>query len=314
MISGKNYITKITNLLIRKNEEKMLKTQRKELNLFLRRLNSRIFVYSGKMIRTSLDNVLRLGISEKEDVYFYVNPGGTKEHEIQSTHCCFVDLDAGRDSNHKYFSNNKVALKKEKMLALIKKCPVQPHYIIETRNGYQVYWCTLPNDMTNISKKKTWNATQYYIKQYFKEFADPRVGKVNQIMRLPYTIWYKKDERKEPFFVDFYRTPKNFRSYTLSKLYYTFKAESKSIFTPAVKLVTTGINKFTKKSGYKYTPIKPSYIYTQKAQQTTNTNNSSNSGNSGNILVSFIPMLKNLLNMGMEFLGQYEQKETTRKI
>ena len=203
--------------------------QRVELNKFLDRLNSKIFVSSNRMHQSSLTNVLWRNKHTKDDAYFYVN-NGTHEHEVTNVRSCFVDLDVGRDSNQKYFSDSVVTRKKKEMLSLIQTSPLKPHYIIETRNGYQVYWCINIVDMTKKSSKQTWNGTQYFIKAFFAKWADNRVGKPNQIMRLPNTIWYKSEERKKPFQVKFHATPKNFRRYTLSKVYCAFKQQVKQTF------------------------------------------------------------------------------------
>jgi hypothetical protein len=150
---------------------------------------------ASSMIRTSIDCALYQNKKYQNDVYFYVNQGGTKQGQINKLTACFVDIDAGRDANKKYFKPSIVSLKKKKMLTAIKSCPCKPNFIVETRNGYQVYW--LLSDTFNLP---LWTKVQNKINNYFSDVgSDSRVTKVNQIMRLPYTVWHKQYEGKDPF-------------------------------------------------------------------------------------------------------------------
>lgn len=238
------------------------------LNLFLRRLHSEIFLYSERMTPAkSLADAQNLGKTLQTDVYFVVNPGGTKYNDIHSTYCCFVDLDVGRDSQKKYYSDSQVEKKKQVLFDLIDECPVKPHYVVETRNGYQVYWITEKVDLRNQVEKSHWLSTQFYIRQHFGQYADSKVGKPNQIMRLPETVWYKKKERKQPYQTNFVVTPGRFRSFRLSKLNSDFGkiAKVKWVNKPFKQNVQDHSVKFFNSS---YTrPIVPK-ITTSPSQQT----------------------------------------------
>lgn len=184
----------------------------KDLKDFLRRLNVKHFCYGPTMIEKSLKDVLHYNKVLEADAYFYVNQKFSLN--VKEVRCCFVDLDVGRDSRKKYFSIKQVAKLKLKLMEQINNCPVDPHYIVETRNGYQLYWIINPLNI-NRSTFAYWNGIQYKIKKYFGKYADQRVGKINQIMRLPTTWWYKKAERKPKFFVCFVKTPRKFRTYDI---------------------------------------------------------------------------------------------------
>ena len=129
--------------------------------------------------------------SYKCDTYFVVNPGGSTTNEITGLRSVFVDLDAGRNSKGKYYPINTVIARKSKMMEAIEAFPLTPHYIVETRNGYQVYWLLNSTTKTPIRLNR-WNRAQKLINKYFEGVgADNKVTKCNQIMRVPCTTWYK---------------------------------------------------------------------------------------------------------------------------
>lgn len=166
--------------------------------------NPNIFCYNGnprKKISSmnhtdSLDESLQANISNDSDVYFYVN-GGRKQYAINTVRACFVDLDAGRDSTGQYLKAKEVLLKKREFLDQINSFPVKPSWIIDTRNGYQIYWL-LDQKSQKITTKTTWNGIQKKLANYFS--ADVRAIKINQIYRVPYTWWRKCWEKKQPYF------------------------------------------------------------------------------------------------------------------
>ena len=144
----------------------------------------------------------------KKDSYFIVNPGGTKVKDIVRPVACYVDLDAGRDAKKQYLSDAEVAKKKaamdKKILAFSKLSPAlpMPTAIVETRNGYQLYW-----KLTGSFSVRQWNTVQKKIAHYFKDVgADAKVLKANQILRLPFTTWFKTYEKGShaPFNVTLY--------------------------------------------------------------------------------------------------------------
>lgn len=134
-----------------------------------------------------------LNQQRKLDICYIVNSGGTKDHEITIIRAGFADLDCGRDENKKYFPIEFVNIKKQDFFALIEKCPLRPTYIIETRNGYHIYWFFSDNpsigQYINIQKRLSY---------YFH--SDPAVINPARVMRLPNYYWYKS-HICDPFFV-----------------------------------------------------------------------------------------------------------------
>ena len=133
--------------------------------------------------------------SQGADAYFYVN-GGRKQYAISRIRACFVDMDAGRDDQGRYFKPSIVMQKKKAFLNQINNFPVKPSWVVDTRNGYQCYWILNQN---NINPHKTyWNGIQKKLVNHFG--GDARAIKINQIYRIPYTWWRKGWEGKQPYF------------------------------------------------------------------------------------------------------------------
>lgn len=152
-----------------------------------------------------------------KDLYFIVNPGGTKQRDISRLAANYIDLDAGRDAKGNYFDMRTVNRKKAAMLKKISTFPLKPSAIVETRNGYQVYW-KLVGTPNMAQYLPTWNKIQRSIYSFFHEVgADAKTIKVNQIMRLPFTTWYKQYEKKKPFQVNLHTF--NEVGYTLTKMW-----------------------------------------------------------------------------------------------
>lgn len=164
--------------------------------------NNVLFTSSGRTRMsksTDLKNVLHHNEHNKQDAYFVVNPGGAKESDITKLTSVFVDLDAGRDSQGHYYTSNIVRGRKAKMKKAISSFPLKPNFIVETRNGFQVYWL-LSSTVKNSVRLNRWNKVQRTIHTYFSKVgADSKVLKCNQILRLPFTKWHKTWEGVAPF-------------------------------------------------------------------------------------------------------------------
>jgi hypothetical protein len=187
--------------------DKNNKSQKSSSRKFLDSFNQKhIFVYNGNprkkissMNHTDrLDEALKANHENSSDVYFYVN-GGRKIYAIKEFTSCFCDMDAGRDTEGKYFKPSIVMTKKKQFLKKINEFPVKPSWVVDTRNGYQCYWIFDNASRKMIGTNKTfWNGLQKKLVNYFG--GDPRAIKPNQIYRVPYTWWNKGWEKKAPYF------------------------------------------------------------------------------------------------------------------
>lgn len=163
-----------------------------------------IFCYNGDPRRkissmrhtSNLNEVHDANENGNSDAYFYVN-GGRKQYAINTISCCFVDIDAGRDSSGNYLPSKEVMKFKQDALDKINNFAVKPSWVVDTRNGYQMYWI-LDDESRTLINKTTWNGIQKKLVNYFG--GDARAIKINQIYRVPYTWWRKCWEKKAPYF------------------------------------------------------------------------------------------------------------------
>ena len=144
----------------------------------------------------SLDEAVQANITNRSDVYFYVN-GGRKQYAINEVRACFVDIDAGRDASGNYLPSKEVMSKKREFLDKINNFPVKPSWVVDTRNGYQVYWILDATSRQSLNKTR-WNGIQKKLVNYFG--GDARAIKINQIYRVPYTWWRKCWEKKASYY------------------------------------------------------------------------------------------------------------------
>jgi hypothetical protein len=144
----------------------------------------------------NLTTAVHANLNNDSDLYFYVN-GGRKQYAINEVRACFVDIDAGRDSNGNYLSSKEVMAKKRGFIDKINNFPVKPSWVVDTRNGYQVYWILDAVSRQSLNKTR-WNGIQKKLVNYFG--GDARAIKINQIYRVPYTWWRKCWEKKAPYY------------------------------------------------------------------------------------------------------------------
>lgn len=181
--------------------------------------NNRMFPvsdYGYNTIEETVDNALELNEYTMKDIYFIPNYGGMKVRDITYINACYIDIDAGRDESGSYFKTHKVNSLKRKMIKKINGFSISPNMIVETRNGYQIYWL-LERSVTSKVNINNWNVVQRRLCNHFADVgSDPKVLKLNQIMRLPFTTWYKSHEGKEQFVTSV--TYKSNKTYNLSDM------------------------------------------------------------------------------------------------
>lgn len=120
------------------------------------------------------------------DIYYIVNSGGKKDNEITKFNASFTDLDCGRDKQGDYFPIEIVKEYKNNKLKEISGFQLKPTLIIETRNGFHVYWVYEENENTQSAK---WIEIQQKLINKFD--GDEKVKNPARLMRLPFTKWMK---------------------------------------------------------------------------------------------------------------------------
>ena len=140
-------------------------------------------------------------ITMDKDMYYLVNVAEdcfTKKpsnNDITEYRSWFIDIDSGRDETGRYFDDDEVKARKQYMCETVLKALDQttPTLIVETRNGYHVYWaCGM-----NISAEE-WNRIELKLINVVS-IADMSVKDASRVMRYPNTMWIKKDEGFSPF-------------------------------------------------------------------------------------------------------------------
>ena len=127
---------------------------------------------------------------DNNDLFFIPNSGGTKTEEITGFNAFFVDLDAGRDSNNNYLPGKLVKKYKTEQMQKIKKFQIPVNAILETRNGYHLYWF-----IREEIDLRLWNTIENALISYFG--ADSKVCTAAHQMRIPGTWWLK--DKAHPF-------------------------------------------------------------------------------------------------------------------
>lgn len=89
-------------------------------------------------------------------------------------------------------------IKKEEILTYLYDkfvgTPKIPSLVVETRNGFQLYWFS--DGLTPENSKNSWKDIAESIYQEFKSFgADHAVVKIMQLMRVPNFYYFKNDEQ-----------------------------------------------------------------------------------------------------------------------
>lgn len=132
------------------------------------------------------------------DIYFLVND--TKEYlkkkpsnnDIIDFRNWFIDIDAGKDENGNYFCDEEVLIRKQYMCETVLSSLPTPTLVIETRNGYHIYWSCIEN----ISADE-WNRVELKLHDIIS-VADHAVKDASRILRMPNTMWVKPDKGCTP--------------------------------------------------------------------------------------------------------------------
>ena len=161
------------------------------------------YILRGKEPMTYKKNIGMIAspVSMDTDIYYLVN--GSEKYfdkkpsnkDITEFRSWFIDIDAGRDEHGRYFDDNEVRARKQYMCETVLTAldKATPTLIVETRNGYHIYWaCGM-----NISAEE-WNRIELKLIDIIS-IADKMVRDASRVMRYPGTMWIKADEGLSPF-------------------------------------------------------------------------------------------------------------------
>lgn len=128
----------------------------------------------------------------KADLYFIPNIGGRKNKDIVKFKTFFIDLDCGRTAENKYFPLDYVKRYKETQLKKLQSFKIKPNAVVETRNGYHIYWFIKEN-----INYETWYSIENFLVEYFN--ADKKVKSPANQLRIPGTYWIKNNIEQPVF-------------------------------------------------------------------------------------------------------------------
>lgn len=161
-------------------------------------VNSDPSVRNSSMNFVTIEEALELN-NAGHDVYHYIN-GGPKNLDVKKLNSFYIDIDAGRSEDGSYLPLKDVRIKKHTMLKTLKDFPFEPTFIVETRNGFQIYWCLKTLYDNYRSNLILWKGVQARLVTFFyKCGADKRTIKEAQLYRVPYTFWNKTYEGIKPY-------------------------------------------------------------------------------------------------------------------
>lgn len=132
--------------------------------------------------------------TDDADTYFAVNaincykPTKPATTDIIGYNAWYIDIDAGRDNDNKYFRLDEVEKRKTAMMMVI-SCLPTPTCIISTRNGYHVYW-----GCYGVTDRAQWQDLEDRIIDLVP-IADKAVRDPARLLRLPCTNWCKDPAR-----------------------------------------------------------------------------------------------------------------------
>lgn len=151
--------------------------------------NSRLNVPVNGRFDTTVSQVLHQLNEQNCEIYFAVNDGGYMDEQITKINAVFIDLDCGRDTNKDYFAMDVVNEFKQRKLKELETFQYEPSSIIETRNGYQVYW-----HLQEGATIEQFRECQLRLIQFFD--ADKAVKNPARLMRVPGYYWCKYVDNK----------------------------------------------------------------------------------------------------------------------
>jgi len=132
------------------------------------------------------------------DTYFLVNEiSGYKQTkpanaDIIGYRSWYIDIDCGKDSDGQYFSLEEVSARKQQIKTVI-DCLPTPTAIIDTRNGYHVYYACF-----GVDDSAVWQQLEDKLISITK-IADPAVRDAARVLRMPGSVWIKSHTGLPPY-------------------------------------------------------------------------------------------------------------------
>ena len=137
--------------------------------------------------------------SNMENVFFTPNaiaPGAPRKRDnVVAIRNMYVDLDFGKDKDGNYLPVEEIKKRKLEVDSFIRNVLPTPTMIVDTRNGYHVYWSIKNTDCLKIEE-----GTQLlrYITDVIP-LADSAAKDITRLLRVPGSKHHKADKGLEPY-------------------------------------------------------------------------------------------------------------------
>ena len=120
-----------------------------------------------------------------------------KEADIQAFNAFYFDFDL-HDENKNHYQGEALTQKKSELYKTLKeKLPMKPSIIVESRNGFHVYFCIDFDERKSITLN-TWKTIEKNMINYFQKNVSNTVDAVckdaSRILRVPYSYHQKADD------------------------------------------------------------------------------------------------------------------------
>ena len=193
----------------------------------------------------TLESMYKDGARKRVNVFFAVNDfetqigfyGGLwenrKECKVRRFNAFFADIDFKMEDGKTHLRIDEVQEKKQDVYDKLMGLPLQPSAIIESRNGYHVYYIIDKDKRPKVTRKNVqhWKEQEQGLIKYLSEnishYVDPAVCDVARFLRCPESIHHKSDS--QPFEVKVKCVNRAYEIRELKKLFPPVKEEFKFI-------------------------------------------------------------------------------------
>lgn len=170
-------------------------------------LLARVFPYEWEQVKSFQE--------QGAGAFFSINPIDGKERTIASLaaiRALVLDLDVGKEKDNKTLSEI-VSLKKD-LFDRIQRIKWKPHFIIETKNGFQAIWLfdTYTNYTSNVQANELYKAVARGMGKVIGTLSEG--DNVVRVFRLPYTYHLKTPSA--PFLVQLFEDNSSLSPYQFS--------------------------------------------------------------------------------------------------
>ena len=178
-------------------------------NLLGKNINENVYQLNDnfKQLKTTIQKAVE---NPQQNIYYAVNDfpvvnnGYILRHQnrVQRFNACYVDIDL-KDNNGEHLQEADLQKNKQDIYTKLIALPCPPSAIVESKNGYHVYWI-IDKDARQDCIPMRWRRLEQCIYSYVynnvSTGADAKATDATRVLRMPNSLHVKQDN-KEPFLV-----------------------------------------------------------------------------------------------------------------